>query len=52
MKSKNLLIVVILICLSMGLKAQDKYEQAVIAQGVSIKGYVLYVSMEVKNTRR
>jgi hypothetical protein len=32
MKSKNLFIVAILLCLSIGLKAQDKYEQAVVSQ--------------------
>jgi hypothetical protein len=46
MKSKNLFIVAIILCLSAGLKAQEKYEQAVLSECYNVKGWVLYISKE------
>jgi hypothetical protein len=54
MKSKNLFIVAILVCLSIGLKAQDRYEQAIVTQANSggSAPSLLIVSMEGKEYKR
>ena len=46
MKVRNLILIALVLCLSAGLKAQDKYEQAIVTQGTGIKGYIIYVSVE------